>query len=408
MLNKLKNSLVLVDQAVFSGGSFLTTMLLARLLSVSDFGFYSSILIFVYGAVSILNALVIQPLQVSLEKVDNKEGYEFFTLTLQLVSTLLLIVGIKIINDFEFDFFKSYKSIISESLLFLIGFITLDYFRKLFLAKGNVNQALIIDSISVFFTILTISICFYFKISFFQSVIYYLGLSYIPAIIISFIFIKIKIKFISKISSYFKFQFKQAIWLVLTTITQWWSSNLFVVASGFYLGIEALGAFRLVQSIFGLLNLVLQTFENFVLPETSRKLSISRNDAKKYLLNISKKAGLLFLLVLSILFIFSEQSMYLFGGQKFIQYSYVIKGMSVLYLFIFIGYPIRLSIRLLLLNKLFFIGYVIALIISATTFKYLLSSFGISGAVIGLILSQLATMIFWQYRLYKEDFILWK
>jgi O-antigen/teichoic acid export membrane protein len=239
-------------------------------------------------------------------------------------------------------------------------------------------------------------------------VINYLGYCYLPSIFISVFLLKIKIQYFKNLILYIAFQFNQASWLILTTITQWWSSNLFVVASGYYLGVKALGAFRLVQSMFGLLNLVLQTFENFVLPETARKLTLGRQEAKDYLLTISKKAGLLFLFVLSILFVFSEQSMFLFGGKKFIEYSYIVKGMSLLYVFIYIGYPIRLSIRLLLLNKLFFIGYVISLIISATTFNYLLSHFGINGAVIGLILSQLATMIFWQYKLYKEDFVLWK
>ena len=56
--------------------------------------------------------------------------------------------------------------------------------------------------------------------------------------------------------------------------------NLFIVTSGVYLGVAALGAFRLVQSLFGILNLVLQTFENYVLPQASVKYNESATKAK--------------------------------------------------------------------------------------------------------------------------------
>lgn len=408
MLNKLRNSLVLVDQAVFSGGSFLTTMLLARLLTLENFGVYSSILIIIYGAVSVFNAIIIQPLQVSMEQVNDKNKYIAFSFVIQLTLTFFLTLTLSILNNINIDFIAQYKGIISSASLFLIGFITHDYFRKLFLAKGEIKNALIIDTLSVLFTLLFIFYCFIFHLSRFDLILNSLGICYLPSIIISILFLKLKFQHFKNIYSFLYFQLNQAKWLLLTTLAQWWSSNLFVVASGYYLGVKALGAFRLVQSMFGLLNLVLQTFENFVLPESSRKLKESKEASKKYLMSVSKKAGLLFALVLAILFFFSDQAMFLFGGSKYIHYSYVIKGMSILYIFIFIGYPIRLSIRLLVLNKLFFIGYIISLIISIVSFNYLLKMFGINGAIIGLIISQLATMIFWQYKLFKEDFVLWK
>ena len=80
-----KNLLVLLDQATFSGGSFLSMLLLARILSPYDFGVYASVLIVVYACVSGLNSLIIQPFQVSFAKEKNSNAYVFFTFLSQLI-----------------------------------------------------------------------------------------------------------------------------------------------------------------------------------------------------------------------------------------------------------------------------------------------------------------------------------
>jgi O-antigen/teichoic acid export membrane protein len=207
---------------------------------------------------------------------------------------------------------------------------------------------------------------------------------------------------------YIILHFHQGKWLLLTSITQWWSSNLFVVFSGLFLGVEMLGAFRLVQSLFGILNLILQTFENFVLPEAARKLVESKEIAKKYLLRISLKSSIIFGGMLAILFFFSSDVIQLVGGEQYVPYSFIVKGMVFLYVFIFLGYPIRIAIRILVLNKVFFTGYLLSFVFSLITFYFLLSEFEMNGAIIGLISAQVVTLGYWQFVLKKHNFILWK
>jgi O-antigen/teichoic acid export membrane protein len=207
---------------------------------------------------------------------------------------------------------------------------------------------------------------------------------------------------------FFKKHISQGKWLLFSSVIQWWSSNLFVVASGVFLGLEALGAFRLVQTVFGVLNLLFQTFENYVLPKAVSLFVKSTNSAKKYIISISKKSGLLILSFLFVLYIFSDSIIQLIGGEKYTQYGFVIRGMSILYVLIFIGYPIRLCIRMLVLNKNFFIGYLLSLAFSLLFFNYFLSNFGLSGAILGLVISQLILIIYWQFVLSKNNFLLWK
>ena len=82
--------------------------------------------------------------------------------------------------------------------------------------------------------------------------------------------------------------------------------------------------------------------------------------------------------------------------------------MALLYFVIFIGYPIRMSIRMMLMNRQFLIGYLISFVFSLATFQYLLSVWHLKGAILGLITNQLLMLLYWQYLLIKKDFILWK
>ena len=404
-----KNTIVLLDQAVFSGGSFLITIILARfVLSPFNFGIFSSFTLFNYAVVSLLNSIIVQPFQVSLEKMEDKKSYISFNFWSQIALVALITLGLFVTIKADFTFLASIKHLSENALLFFVGFIMHDYSRKLFLAKADVFISFLIDVVTTTLHLSILGYAWYYSNHSLNTITLLFGLSYLPSLIISIVVLKPNFNQLKRWIDYLNLHLEQGKWLLLTTLTQWWASNLFIVTSGVYLGVAALGAFRLVQSLFGILNLVLQTFENFVLPQASIKYSDSAESAKVYLKSITKKSGLLFGVVLLVLFVLSEQVMKLSGGEKYLSYSYIVKGMVILYAFIFIGYPIRLSIRLLILNRVFFIGSLLSFFFSLVSFDYLLKNWGINGAVIGLIASQLIVLSYWQYILFKHKFVLWK
>ena len=78
------------------------------------------------------------------------------------------------------------------------------------------------------------------------------------------------------------------------------------MASGVFLGAQALGAFRLVQSLFGVINILFQTVENFVLPQAAEKLTRSMTESKNYIKSLSLKGALAIGAGLAIMFVFSK------------------------------------------------------------------------------------------------------
>lgn len=397
--------LVFFDQAVFSGTNFILTLFLAQKLDIKNFGLLSSIILVTYLGMSITNALIIQPFQVTIAKVLQKKEYYVFLFLGQMSLLFILIVLVKLIVlliPVPID----YKTLTNTFLCFFIGYLVQDFFRKLVLGIGQILYVLLVD---VIFLILIIAFFYFLKNEItLTNTLWIIGISNLISSIPGFFFI---IKNYQKPVSWKLFtenHIFQGKWLLSTAVLQWSSSNFFVLVSGVYLGIEALGALRLVQSFFGVINIALATVENYFLPKVALLYNESVAKAKKYLLEITLFGALFFGIFLSILFFFSTEIIVLAGGEKYKNYAYVVKMISILYFFIFLGYPIRIAVRVLVLNKIFFIGYLLSFAFSIVSFHFLLKYSGLYGAVSGLIINQIIMILYWQNQLNKNKFQLWK
>lgn len=401
LLNQPK-FLILLDQALFSGTSFIMTIFIARLLDIHSFGAYSGYLLGIYLAVSGIGAFVIQPFQVLLGKNADHKQYAAFAFWLQLVFVALLLLSALVILQF-------FPALFPLSLLWYAGgFLLHDFGRRLLLALNKPAQTLLLDATVAIFSLVAL----YFFSTLVRkdlSQLYTLtALAFGFSLVLLMLFIRpFHLQKIS-LRLYAHQHISQGKWLFLTALTQWWSGNLFVVASGLYLGSAALGALRLAQSLLGVLSALLQTFENYVLPQTAAKISHLRSDGIAYVAAASKKASLLFIPILMLTFLFAQDILVLAGGAAYQSFAFVLQGMSLLYGLIFISQPIRLLIRALLLNQHFFYGYLISIVFSLLCSHVLLASFGLTGAIIGLATSQLIVMTYWSFVLQHQKINLWK
>ena len=399
---KRSKSIILIDQALFSGTSFLLTLLIARITDVESFGQYSAYMLGIYLLVNATGAFVIQPFQVLLGKSKNISAYISFTYWFQII-VLMFVIGIAFVVMHYFI-----PGIPVSILPFAAGFILHDFARKILLALNKLIKALLLDTASTVFLVLGLYFFNQQSGKTINELMQYFAFAYIlPFLFISVLLSPLVFKkdlFIE----YLSLHYKEGKWLFFTAITQWWSGNLFVLASGLYLGASALGALRLAQSLLGVLNILLQTFENYVLPQTAFKIISSRQIAISYLGGMSQKAAFLFLPVLGFSFLFAEQIMVMAGGLEYRSFAYVLRGMTFLYVFIFLGQPIRLIIRALLLNQHFFYAYLINLSFALIFGHFLLSTYGLNGAIAGLIGSQILLIAYWSFVLHKKNIQLWK
>jgi O-antigen/teichoic acid export membrane protein len=392
------NCLVLIDQAIYSGTNFLLTLFIAKNLKISEFGIYSTLMLFTFLALSLTHALIIEPFQVNVMKLKKRKKY-FVFLTLSIVVCLIAFLLLSIIPTL---LIKTYNYSIFECSFFIATYIFQDFFRKLLL---GINKIKIVIAIDFFFVILLI-IWFSnaFEVLNLRITILIIALANLISATIGMVFIATNYAFPKKWKLYLKAHVNHGRWTVGIAILQWGSSNFFVLISGIYIGIEALGALRLVQSIFGILNIFLQTIENYFLPKIATLYHDNKQLAKDYLFKISTQGALIFGVILSLLFLFSSKIIVISGGYKYEKYSYLIQFMCVLYFVIFLSYPVRIMIRIQLLNKIFFYGYLFSFLFSIISFHFLLRHFNLSGAILGLITNQLIMILYWKNQLKKNSF----
>jgi O-antigen/teichoic acid export membrane protein len=235
-----------------------------------------------------------------------------------------------------------------------------------------------------------------------------MGLTFIPSILLGYCWLPIRTVNRNYILITIRQHFVHGKWLLLTALLQWWAGNVFIVAAGFLLGVAAFGALRLAQNIFGILNVLLQAFENYVLPRSARLYKYSRGRLHVYLKNISVRSALFFVPVLLLMAIFARTIFRLAGGREYLQYYNILRWLSVLYLFIFLGYPVRIAIRVLLLNRAFFFGYLLSAVFGFLAARQFIGWWGVDGVITGLIGSQLLMICYWLFILQKKKLLLWR
>lgn len=404
-LKKIASSkplLAFTDQALFSGTSFLLTLLLAQKMDIKSFGIYSSVVLIVYLLVSVFSAVLIQPFQVSFSTIKQPKQYISFLFSGLMILLSLLVVILLLLNRFIFQ--EGYHIVTSSLVCFCVGFLINDFLRKIFLGTSDIRIVLIMDSL-YFLVLIFLFITPDFSLS---GILWILGstnlISSLPGLGYMIKYYEIPVLW----REYLKDHIQQGKWLLSVAVLQWCSGNFFVLVSGIYLGVEALGALRLVQSFFGIINVGLQTIENYFVPKISSIYNESVEKAKVYIVKLTVSGLAIFASILLPVFVLSDKIIVIAGGLQYQNYGYVVKMICILYLFIFLGYPARISIRVLILNKTFFIGYLMSFISSIATFHFLLQFYGLYGAITGLIINQLIMMIYWQNQLNNKQFIVWK
>lgn len=395
-------AVVLLDQAVFSGSSFVTTLLVARILSIGDFGLWAACILGLYLVLSGVSAFVIQPFQVMVAGHTSSRVAIGFAVVLEIALILVLVGGVSVAASL-FDLPISFSF-----LCFGAGFLFHDFGRRMLLAMDRGKQALLLD--------LTVAIGSGFAFLVFwqkgnlglDSLFGSLAWAYLPAALLFLAFVKPIIPSMDATRDGLVQHFEQGRWLFMTAFAQWWSTNFLVVSAGLFLGAAALGALRLSQSLMGVLNVLLQSFENYLLPQTAKRLAVDIQLGSDYLIQVVRRAGVLFLPVLAVIVVFSTPILVLAGGQDYADFGYVLRTVALLYVLVYLSQPLRLLVRGMMLSKHFFYGYLLSLAFGLVFSRLLISEFGLSGALTGMAISQILMMAYWTFVLHKKEIHLWK
>jgi hypothetical protein len=396
---RLTRDLHLLDQVLVSGGAFLLQLFLAAWMGMEKFGIFSG-----WQITGLIILSIQQALFVSVHQVNYRDGkstghhysMQVFYLNALIVVPVAAVVALLGWWSQSYYLQPSFVGAIAAWLLF-------DTLRRISITEGKMRSVVAADLIAL--AILAIGIC---------SMHITVGLSperVVLCMCVSHLFASLFIwQSIARVVFKWKalvlvwqLHWKQARWLVATTVLQMAGSNFFLLSCGWWIGPTALGTLRLVQSIFGIFSLFFQYFENKFMPglavASDSQLAWSDYMRKMYQHMHRIGLGMIALAILAMIPLWYWTNGDLIG---------LISGFLFLQILIVVGIPIRMGIRSQRENKSIFSAYTISSIFSLLSAKFLITTWGAHGAVIGLCMAQLVMIIYWMNILKTKFNFPWK
>lgn len=396
--------LVLTDQILVSGSAFLTNLILAKALGVYEFGIFSGLGMIQLFLLSMNMSVGIQVFQVVFPSADDQlkkklmNGFIWQHIFFSLVLLLVGFIFFQLVNIDGINFKTGFTSVVAISF-----FLLQDFLRKAMLTAGKSLQALVVDTITNISQLVILALCWYHG-SLNQFIAWtVIGLTFLPSIILSLFFLEIQFPRFLYLKLAWEKQRPKIGWLSSSALLQWGAGYFFVLAAGWWLGAAALGALRLAQYVFGLLNVLLQAVENYVLPKAAMDKT-----GPEYFSKLTAKLFKILILPVLMLALLGGPILSLAGGDSFNEFGYVMTGLAVIYLFMIFGYPVRIAIRIHHLDRSYFIAYVFSVSFSLISAYWLIGRLGLWGVLIGMLMSQLISIGYWLYILESKKILSWK
>jgi len=321
--------------------------------------------------------------------------YIYIQLIYTFFSLIILGVGLCVYNGFDSCSHLNYMQILSS--IFLLGsFLVFDFIRKYLIARRKLIVTLTIDSIVYITQIIAICVLYYqkihlplYKVYSLLSIIFFIG--YLIGLFSSDL-VKVKLK---NHHEDLKEAWRYSKWLISSAFLTFSSTNIFFIFCGLFLGAASLGAVRITQNLMGVFNVLGQFIENY-LPVKLVKLFQEKEISKinSLLFNNAITIIALLCIFLVICVFFSEDLYGYLYGYEFIKYSYLLNWFIATYILIFINQFLRYGLRTIGATKPIFISYLINSVISLVTVFPLLKNYELSGLVIGMIITQITSILY--------------
>ncbi len=398
--------IVLSDQAVVSGSNFLLGVLLTRELGLEGFGTYSLLWMGVLFALSFSQAFIVQPM-LSLGPKQDLDEYLPRVLSIQLAFSLmagiLAVITLNLAN--WFNLLPEVGAYLFWFPVLIACYLFYDFCRKYFFLTRQAEWALIIDS---FYVLLLFGLLIW-KVWTAELTIAWtinaLVIAQTGAIALAIWKLpRPAIKWTGlRIVSIQHYHFSK--WLMGTALLQWFSGNYFLLAAAALLGSAALGALRMVQNVVGLLHVLFLAMENIIpIQAASTYHEGGMDQLRKYLWKISLQTGAVTFLILLGLMLASKSILFFLYGEVTVGYSFVLIGMAMVYVLVFIGHPLRFALRTLENTRPIFWAYLLSAAFTILAAYPLVGRLGLTGVLIGLFLTQLITQCVYFFHLKKEGF----
>jgi O-antigen/teichoic acid export membrane protein len=378
----------LADQAMVSGTNFLTGVLFARFLGVAEFGRFTLAWMVVQFVASLQMAMISSPMMSIAPKqsAEDRPYYYGSVLAQQIIfaviSSCLVWLCVRL-SQYIYPTWQIHE-LATPLAIAVFCFQSQDFLRRWFFSQGRPAAAFVNDAVS-YLGQLAVLFYYYHLTTLDTTKVLYIN-AVTSALAFYGFFILGKLAYSTKsLIVYSQRNWAVSKWLVASSILQWTSGNLFLIASGTLLNTTAVGALKAAQNIVGITHILFQGLENIIPIRISHSLNQTGIcGMRAYLKKVSLFGGFATLSILAPIIIMPEFLLKMVYGFEYIEYGFVVVCYGVIYLAIFFSLPLRAALRALEYSKPIFVAYVISTLFSVFTVKPLLTAFAIKGALIGI------------------------
>ena len=384
---------VVAGQATVSATTFLTNIFIAKLCGLATFGEYSAWQLVLLLLLAVQGAVITQPMQVVVGALPaaRRPAYQQLLLAGQLLFSLLAVAGVLA----GAHLLPQAATVLPAFLVLLAAAGVQDTLRKLLLADGKVQVALASDVLSAGGQLLVLlALALRPETATLAQVVWAVGLTTVPALLLSGRALGAWPS-LRGLRWFGRRHWRQARWLLPTSLLQWGSANVLLVFAGWAGSPVMLGVLRLAQTAMGVFNLGLQAVENYALPRLSQSFHHAPQLFARQRAALVRKMLLAAVPVLMLLALAAGPLVVRFGPAGGSQYADLLRWCCLLYVAILLVYPLRLTIRLQADSRHYFAGYVLSIVVSLLSVRWLTGHYQASGVVLGWLLAQLVLGGYW-------------
>jgi O-antigen/teichoic acid export membrane protein len=387
----------LTDQAVVSGTSFLTNVMLIRFMGLRESGIFLLAWMSVQFVASFQSALIIAPMLSVGPKQEEKDRPSYFGAVVfqELVLVASCVVLVFIALKFS-DIFFPHKNLQQLALPLAVSsfaYLLQDFLRRYFFSTRQSRRALADDVLSYLPQLPIIFLLHGTGHLNSANALWAMAGTSILGLAPWFFWMEPLAFSREWISAITRRHWKLSRWLGASTLMSWLSSNLFVLAAPVYYGAAAAAVLKASQTLLGVQNIWILGLENVVPAESARRLHKGGVHAMlAYTRSIVFKWGGLTLLFALVMATVPGFWLRLFYGPEMVQYGYVLRLYALIFTIFFVGGPLRAALQALEFTVPIFWSY-LAMTAFAFAFAFPMAKWlGLSGTLLG----QLGTQIIFQ------------
>lgn len=388
----------IADQLLVSGVNFLTGIFIARILGLEAFGQFTMIWLIILFCSSIQESLLLSPMiSISAKLAPHKTRSYFngmFSLALlfALIASFFLILLLFLFPQYAYGTLVSLIITVSFIVFLLLFQETL---RRILFAKNEIKLVFINDLISYLGQLFLLVLLFIFKDTIvLVDVFLVIGSSTLAAVIFSYFSIQ-NLRFSSSELLYvWRRNWPMAKWMVLSAISNWFTSNLFIIMAGLYLGNSVVGALKAAQNIIGINHVMFKLIEN-IAPVKASKLLVESgiNEMVFYLKKLTVLSMACFSIFALIIIVYSQELMTFVYGAEYTKYSWLLVSYSGIYLCLLLGFPLRICLRSLENTKHIFYAYLTTGLFSLVLSKFFVIQWALQGVVSGMLIVNVIMLV---------------